>query len=229
MHEDVQAIINGFDQIDQPMTEDSPSNTSDALITEPHLSFRERQRAKLEIMRMAHMFNPPNLLTYDLKESPYPYTDIIEPHNFNFLRIIKRIPDENLLIQHKPYQHKKFRYRTQRGLLRMKHDLKKLKHDMYGKRSDRSHQDLPSLDVQNNRNRLEKTLIEVRTQIAEYDRINSLTNNHRQSISQIIAKMNKIDPTVQAQIDDYRAKLRPIVRFIRIKTSKSLSYLGIYL
>jgi hypothetical protein len=100
----------------------------------------------------------------------------------------------------------------------MKHDFKKLKHDIYGKRSNRSDQDLPSLDVQNYRSRLEKTLIEVRTQIAEYDRINSLTDNHRQSISQIIAKMNTIDPTVQAQIDDYRAKLRPIVRFIRIRT-----------
>jgi hypothetical protein len=219
IHQDINEIITGIDQIDQPTTDYSVSTALENTITNPRLSFRERQRAKLEMMRISQMLNPPNLLTYDIKESPYPYTDIVAPHNYNLLRLKKQIPLENLLIQHKPIRHEKLRYRTQRCLLKMRRDLKNLKRNVYGKSSSKTHQELPSFNVQNYRNRLEKTLREVRTQIAEYDRIHSATKDHRQSISQIIAKMKAMDPTLKAQIEDYRTKLRPIVKFILFSIS----------
>jgi hypothetical protein len=212
MHQDVQGLISGLDQIGQPVTDDSLPNGSEGILTKPRLSFRERQRAKIEMMRMAQMLSPPNLLTYSMKESPYPYKDIVEPKNFTFLPGTKDVPSENLLVQHKPFRHKKFRYRAQRGLLHLRHDLKKLKYDIYGKNTITSHKELPSLNVDNYRNRLEKTLLDVRTQIAEYDRINSSKNHQRQSISQVISKFASFDPATQVSIDDYRTKLRPIVR-----------------
>ncbi|CAF1001003.1 unnamed protein product [Adineta steineri] len=208
MRHDIEDIIAGFDDIDQPIEEKSPSNTSDLILTTPRLSFRERQQAKIQMMRMAQMFHPPNLLTCNIKESPYPYTDIVDSGNFHFFGN-KSTPAEMFFVQHKPFQHKKFRYRTQRGLLKMRHDLEKMKHDLYGKSIEKTHRELPSHDVQNYRSRLEKTLLEVRTQISEYDRVHALTNNHRPSISQIISSMKKVDPEKQAQIDDYRSKLRP--------------------
>ncbi|CAF1304117.1 unnamed protein product [Adineta steineri] len=208
MRHDIEDIIAGFDDIDQPIEEKSPSNTSDLILTTPRLSFRERQQAKIQMMRMAQMFHPPNLLTCNIKESPYPYTDIVDSGNFHFFGN-KSTPAETFFVQHKPFQHKKFRYRTQRGLLKMRHDLEKMKHDLYGKSIEKTHRELPSHDVQNYRSRLEKTLLEVRTQISEYDRVHALTNNHRPSISQIISSMKKVDPEKQAQIDDYRSKLRP--------------------
>jgi hypothetical protein len=222
MHQDMQDIINGFDQIDQPITDNSSSNSSEPTIKTPRLSFHERQREKIQLMRMAQMLHPPNLLTCNIKESPYPYTDIVEPRNFKLHRAKEINPPENLLIQHKPFRHKKIRYRIQRSLLRMQHDLKKLKHDIYGKSTIKSHKELPSLDVQNYRNRLEKNLLEVRQQIAEYDRIHSSKKNHRTSISHIIAKMKGINPDITAQIEDYRTKLRPIVRFVLITIRNSL-------
>ncbi|CAF1171610.1 unnamed protein product [Adineta steineri] len=208
MRHDIEDIIAGFDDIDLPIEEKSPSNTSDLILTTPRLSFRERQQAKIQMMRMAQMFHPPNLLTCNIKESPYPYTDIVDSGNFHFFGN-KSTPAETFFVQHKPFQHKKFRYRTQRGLLKMRHDLEKMKHDLYGKSIEKTHRELPSHDVQNYRSRLEKTLLEVRTQISEYDRVHALTNSHRPSISQIISSMKKVDPEKQAQIDDYRSKLRP--------------------
>jgi hypothetical protein len=227
MHHDVQEIITGLEETDEPITNDALSNAAEILLTKPNLSFRERQQAKLQMIKIALMLHPPNLLTYNIKESPYPYTDIIEPYNLSFLRMIKQLPDENLFIQHKPFRYKKFRYRTQRGLLRMRHDIKKIKHTLYGGTSFQSHKELPSCAVQNYRNRLEKTLLEVRKQIDEYDRINSLssTDSHRKSISQVIATMSGTDTTRQAQIEDYRTKLRPIVRFILVSVSSELGNL----
>jgi hypothetical protein len=214
MQQEIQEIISGLEQIDQPITDDSQLNTSESIIEKPHLSFLERQREKLEMMRLAQMLHPPNLLTYNIKESPYPYTDIIEPHNFNFLRMTKQIPDENLFIQHKPFRHRKFRYRIQRGVLRIRRDLKKLKSDLYGKRPLKSHQELSSVTVQNYRNRLEKTIHEVRKQITEYDRIHSSMDNEQKRISEVIKNINTIDPKIKAQMEDYQTKLRPIVRCI---------------
>lgn len=215
MQQDVNEIIDGLDEVDEPVPDDSPSHAlQSVIISEPRVSFRERQREKLEMIRIAQMLHPPNLLTYHSKESPYPYTDIIEPLNFNFLRVTKRIPDENLLVQHKPFRHKKLRYRTQRGLLRIRHDIKRIKRDFYGKSKIKSYVELPSCQVQNYRNRLEKTLLDVRRQINEYDRIHSLTNDHRQSISQVIEKMSIMDPKIKAQMEEYRAKYRSVVRFI---------------
>jgi hypothetical protein len=215
MQQDAREIIAGLEEIDQPITDNIRSNRSESIITKPRLSFIERQREKIELIKIAQMLYPPNLLTYNVEESPYPYTDIIEPYNFYFLRMIKQLPDENLFIQHKPFRHKKLRYRTQHGLLRMRHDYRKIKRRLYGRPPFRSYQELPSFNVQNYRSRLEKTFLEVRRQINEYERINSSKdNNHRQSITQIIQKLNAIDPTTKAQIEDYRAKIRPIVRFI---------------
>jgi hypothetical protein len=214
IHQDVQEIISGIDEIDQPTAENSLSTTSEAVITAPRLSFRERQRAKIEMMRMSQILHPPNLLTYNMKESPYPYTDIVAPHNYNLLHSKKPIPSENLLVQHKPIRHEKLRYRTQRALLKMRRDLKQLKRNIHGKSSSRTHKELISFDIQNYRTRLEKTLREVRTQIDEYDRTHASINDYRQSISQIVVKMKAMDPVTKEEVEDYRTKLRPMVRFV---------------
>lgn len=192
LQDDIHEIINDFDQID-----DSPSNTSKIILTKPHLSFRARHREKLEMIRIAQMLHPPNLLTCHMKESPYPYTDIIEPHHINLLRLKTGLPDQNLLIQCKPFRYKKFRYRTQRGLLRIKHDLRKIRHGLCGESSTKSHQEAPSVGVLNYQLRLQKTLLEFRKQICEYDRIHASTDDHRPSISQIIANMNTTEIPIE--------------------------------
>ena len=213
IHEDITEIIAGFDQIDQLHPEDLQSDLSNPLLTSPHQTFRERQRAKIEMIRMAHMLNPPTLLTYDIKESPYPYTDIVEPHGFHLLKMANQVPGEHLLMQHKPLQHRKLRYRSQRGLLRIRRDLRTLKHDLYGKTPITSHKELPSLYVQNYRNRLEKALVDVRQQISEYNQIHAESNTRLPSISQVIASMEPTDAATKASMEDYRSKQRPIVRF----------------
>ncbi|CAF1539493.1 unnamed protein product [Adineta ricciae] len=210
IHRDMEDIITDLDEAPTYIRSDPTSYSSEQVLTKSHLSFAERQRGKLQLIRMAQMLQPPNLLTCALKESPYAYTDIVVPDNNALLRLKKNFPFDNLLMQHRPFQHRKFRYRTQRSLLRIRHDLKKLKHDLYGSETFQSHKELPSLFVQNYRNRLEQALLEVRQQIAEYDRMHSTNDHNRPSISQIIAKMKRIDPEAKAQIDDYRTKLRPI-------------------
>ncbi|CAF0973413.1 unnamed protein product [Adineta ricciae] len=210
IHRDMEDIITDLDEAPTHITNNPTSCSSEQILSKPHLSFAERQRGKLQLIRMAQMLQPPNLLTCALRESPYAYTDIIVPDNNALLRLKKNFPFDNLLIQHQPFQHRKFRYRTQRSLLRIRHDLKKLKRDLYGSETFKSHKELPSLFVQNYRNHLEQALHEVRQQIAEYDRIHSTNDHNRPSISQIVAKMKRIDPDVKAQIDDYRTKLRPI-------------------
>lgn len=213
IHEDITEIIAGFDRADQLHPEDLQSDLSNPLLTSPHLTFRERQRAKLEMIRMAYMLNPPTLLTYEIKESPYAYTDIVEPHSFHLLKITKQLPGEQLLMQHKPLQHRKLRYRSQRGLLRIQRDLRTLKHDLYGKTSSKSHKELPSLYVENYRNRLEKSLVHVRQQLAEYNQIHAAGSDRLPSISQVIARMELTDDATKACMEDYRSKQRPIVRF----------------
>jgi hypothetical protein len=203
MQNDIQEIINGFEQIDQ--------SSSKTILTKPHLSFHERQREKLQMMRIAHMLHPSNLLTYNLKEPTYAYTDIIEPNNFNLLRLKKGILDENLLIQCKPIQHRKCRYRTQRGLLRIKHDLNKIRRYICEKNPTKCQEDASSFDVLNYQLRLQKTLLEFRKQIAEYDRIHASMNDRQPSISQIIANTSIVDPNTKVQIEDHRMKVRRLI------------------
>lgn len=212
MHADVQQIITGLDDVDHSTANNVPALLEDPALTAPRMSFAERQRSKLYLMRMAQMLYPPNLLTYHTPESPYPYTDIIAPRNVHLLRMKRNLPFDRMLIQHRPFRHKKLRYRTQRCLLRIRRDFRRLKQDIYGGETLKSHKELPSLSVQNYRNRLERTLLEVRMQIAEYDRVHALARDHRPSISQIIAQNFKgQDSLAQAKIEDYRTKLRPIV------------------
>ena len=213
MHQDVTEIIAGFDRLEQLPPEDAHSDAEAPILTNPRLSFHERQSAKTEMVRMATMLHPPNLLTCTLKQSPYAYADIVEPHGFQLLKMFKQLPGEHLLVQHKPLQHRKLRYRSQRGLLGLQRDLRKLKRDLFGKISRRTQKELPSLYVQNYRNRLEKTLLDVRRQITEYDQIHAHSDHRHQSISQVIAKMGPSDPVMQACMEDYRVKSRPIVRF----------------
>lgn len=205
MRNDNQCIISGLGKIDRPMTDAFLSNKS-----ESHLSFRERQREK---PRIGETLRPPNLLTYNMKESPYPYTDMIAPDNFRQLQIIKRIPFENLLVQCKPFRHRKLRHRTQHGLIRAEDNIKKVLHDIHGKNTIKLHKEISLHHVLNYRCRLEKTLIEFRRQMAEYDRIHSSMNNDQLSISKIITKTDPIESKLKIQIDDHRTKSRTIVRF----------------
>ena len=191
-------------------------------------SSRARHRDTMHTLGARPMLNPPNLLTCPAKICSYPYTDIVEPKQFNLLRLTKKLPAEHLRVQHEPFQHRKLRYRTQRGLFRARHDARRVKRYLYGKSTLRSHKEFPSLDVQNYRNRLEKSLLDLRQQITEYDQIHAPSSNHRKTISEILVLMKSNDSPMKACMDDYRAKLRPIVRIRRERERLNrLSRLGV--
>lgn len=203
MQSDLQQIVESFDQLDEcPSDQITTSNPSGTDQLRPHLSFHERQFEKLQLMRLTQMLHPPNLLTCETKECPYPYTDIIEPHNFKHLRSISGTPDENLYVQCKPLQHRKCRYRTQRGLLRMRDDLRKIRRDIRRENSDTSSRPISSVDIANYRQRLEKTLLEFRQKMIEYDQLN------RQEKT---SKKDQQDTKIKMQMDDYRIKSKTVV------------------
>ena len=208
MHNDLQDILTGFEQIEETM-----SNTSESESHITNLSFRERQRQKLEMIRMTNMLNPPNLLTCNVNETVYPYADIIEPKNSNLTRMFNRNDSETLVINHKPHRHRKLRYRIQRNMIKMKDNIDKLKYDVYGRELSQSIDDYSPVNLQNYRYRLENTIDKVRKQIDEYDRINASKGNSRKSISQIIDSTKSVDHVAQEQMDDYRSKLRQTVKF----------------
>lgn len=184
---------------------------------------RVQHRVTMPSLGVRPMLNPPSLLTCPTKVCSYPYTDIVEPKQFNLLRLTKKLPPEHLRVQHEPFQHRKLRYRTQRGLLRARHVSRRMKRYLYGRSTLRSHKEFPSLDVQNYRNRLEKSLLDMRQQITEYDQIHAPSSAHRQTISEILVMMKSSDPPMKACMDDYRAKLRPIVSIRPERESSQLS------
>lgn len=191
MQTDIHKIIASLDEIDDQLSrEDVPTS---------HLSLHERQYEKLQLMRLAQMLHPPNLLTCETNECPYAYMDIIAPHNFKHLRATKGVPDENLYVQCKPLQYRKCQYRTQRGLLRMKKDLKKIRRDIRGRKTSQSSPQAPTYDVTNYRQRLEKTLVEFRRQMAE------------SNLCETMMKTTDSYSKMQMQIDEYRIKSKTLV------------------
>lgn len=209
MQNDLEHIIDGFDQLDQSQSDPTSSNPSGTDQIRPHLSFHERQYEKLQLVRLTQMLHPPNLLTCEIKECPYPYTDIVEPRNFKHLRATTGTPDENLYVQCKPIQHRKCRYRTQRGLIRMKDDLRKIRRNIRGENPDKSSQRISSLDVVEYRHRLEKTLLEFRQKMIECDQL-----NRQENMCETMSKNTRRHAKIKTQMDDYRMKSKTVVKML---------------
>ena len=211
MQNDLEHIIDGFDQLDQIQPDQTSSNPTGTDRIRPHLSFHERQYEKLQLIRLTQMLHPPNLLTCEIKECPYPYTDIVEPRNFKHLRATTGTPDENLYVQCKPLQHRKCRYRTQRGLIRMKGDLRKIRRNIRGENPDKFSQHISSLDIVEYRHRLEKTLLEFRQKMIECGQL-----NRQENMCETTSKNNDHDAKIQTQMDDYRMKSKTVVKMLYV-------------
>ena len=213
MQNDVQKIIAGLDEIDRASLEDTEIEPTGIDRIRPHLTFHERQHEKLQLMRLAEMLHPPDLLTYETKECPYAYTDLVAPHNFKHLRATKGVPDEHLYVQCKPIQHRKCHYRTQRGLLRMRKDLKKIRRETRGTKSNKSSPQIPSHDVINYRIRLEKTLADFRRQMKG--------SNHNDNPCETMTNTTDKHSKTKMQMEEYQMKSKTLV-----KPSFSIDRLG---
>ncbi|CAF1256692.1 unnamed protein product [Didymodactylos carnosus] len=211
MQAELNNILTGLDELDTnatlvtDMTQDSsnPVNGQQA--------FQERQLAKLELMRVQYMINPPSLLTFQQKSSPYPYMDIREPtfgrltHSHTIMGL-----EQHGLIQHKPSR--SLKRRSQRSIDKLRTEIHNLYEDFHGRTKNR--EEISSVLVQNYRLNLEKTLKEFREEMNEYHYQNAdeLMNNKNikidnKSISQIHADLSKKNKE-KIIMEDYRNKLR---------------------
>ncbi|CAF3142235.1 unnamed protein product [Rotaria socialis] len=194
-------------QVGQEKTDDSLSNISEHRVTSlPHLSFEKRTLAKIDNIKMEHLLESPNGHNHDKKKFSYPYTDIVKPHDFDLLHVKKIVPTETLLIQHKPFRHKKIQYRTQRGLTKIGKEVHELKQSITGKSSKLSAIESSPLDGENYQSRLIKNLLGARREIAAYDRTNSLTNDCQDDNDEINNKLKEIDVNLIAQIEEHQTK-----------------------
>ncbi|CAF2105365.1 unnamed protein product [Rotaria magnacalcarata] len=197
----------GHYQVGQEKTDDSVLTISEHSVTSlPHLSFEKRTLAKIDNIRKEHLLESPSGHNDDKKKYSYPYTDIVKPHDFDLLHVKKILPTETLLIQHKPFRHKKIQYRTQRGLTKLRKEAHELKQSITGKSSKLSAIESSPLDGEKYQSRLIKNVLDARREIAEYDQTNSLTNDCQDDNDEINNKLKEIDVNLIAQIGEYQTK-----------------------
>ncbi|CAF4954767.1 unnamed protein product [Rotaria magnacalcarata] len=205
----------GHYQVGQEKTDDSVLTISEHSVTSlPHLSFEKRTLAKIDNIRKEHLLESPSGHNDDKKKYSYPYTDIVKPHDFDLLHVKKILPTETLLIQHKPFRHKKIQYRTQRGLTKLRKEGHELKQSITGKSSKLSAIESSPLDGEKYQSRLIKNVLDARREIAEYDQTNSLTNDCQDDNDEINNKLKEIDVNLIAQIGEYQTKSISCVKFI---------------
>ncbi|CAF3425591.1 unnamed protein product, partial [Rotaria sp. Silwood2] len=210
MKQDMNGIIVDFYQTNEKILDKSSLNVSKNAKTTCHLSLHEHQRAKNTMMKTAHLFDQAGFLNNNNKRFPYPYIDIIQGKNVNLLYSQEQVTSKNLLIQNKPLRHKKVRYRTQRRLLKVQHDLNTVKNDLPCRKSKKSHEELSSLNVENYQTRLRKNLLKVRNEIADYNVIDSSTDDHEEKTDQTTENMKTTKSVTQSQTEGYQKKLIPI-------------------
>ncbi|CAF1002239.1 unnamed protein product [Rotaria sordida] len=208
--QDMNSIVFGFDQTNEQIFDDSLSNISENVQTTSHQSFCEDEQAKIQMMKMAHLLDQSRVLINDKKKFPYPYADIIQGNNINSRHHKQQVPSENFLIQHKPFRHRRPPYRIQRRLLKIQHDLDKLKDHRSSKNSTKSYENLSSLNIENYQSRLTKNLLKVRKEIAEYHLLNLSTDDHKENSDQTIENVNTDNSTTKSQIEDYQKNLKLI-------------------
>lgn len=212
---DPSEIVDDRELENSQYSDDAPSIMSSYIaMNSVHESFQKRYLAKTEVYRMEHLLDPPKALNHNMKLLSYPYTDLIAPHNIDVLLRIKHIPVENLLIQHKPFRHKKIRYRTQRKVIRIRDEAHELKERINNKHSKKIEHESSSSNIETYQDRLSKNLNEARKKIAEHDPNHSGDSDSEEDIDEINEKLKEIDKHLAQESEEYQNKLIPLVRFI---------------
>ncbi|CAF3845619.1 unnamed protein product [Rotaria sp. Silwood1] len=208
MKQDMNEIVVGFHQTDDEISDDHSSNISENVETTSHLSFCERQQKKVKIKKMVHLFDQLEAVINDKEKFPYPYKDIIQEDNLDLIHSEQQVQSKNLLIQHKPLQYRKIRYKTQRRIIKIRHDLDKLKDGLSTHQLTKPNKELSSMDIENYQTRLKKNLLKARKEIAEYNLIDSPTDAHEENTDQTIDNMKAINSTKQSQTQGHRKNLQ---------------------